>query len=158
MGCDHDWDLEDPFYLLQRLKSLKTKSSVTDAKPQQQKTGKKKKDTDNARGEPDAAEQDGQKMGKTRIQKRREVSPMQRSMTSRRQAKRRRLQKRRKVSPRQRSRTGRRWGKRRRLQKRREVSPMQRSRTGISWGKRRRRLQKRREVSPMQRSRTGRSS
>merc|ERR1712194_982615 len=62
--CDHDWDLEDPFYLLQRLKSLKTKSSVTDAKPQQQKTGKKKKDTENARGEPDAAEQDGQKMEK----------------------------------------------------------------------------------------------
>merc|ERR1712194_693934 len=62
--CDHDWDLEDPFYHLQRLKSPKTKSSVTDAKPQQQKTGKKKKDTENARREADAAEQDRQKMGK----------------------------------------------------------------------------------------------
>merc|ERR1711957_953378 len=62
--CDHDSEHEDPFYLLQRSKMRKKKSSVSDAKQDVQKTGTNKKDTEKARGEADAAEQDGQKTGK----------------------------------------------------------------------------------------------
>merc|ERR1711957_949635 len=61
---DHDSEHEDPIYRLRRSNMLKTKSSVSDAKQDGQKTGEKKKDTEKARGEADAAEQDGLKMKK----------------------------------------------------------------------------------------------
>merc|ERR1712194_349649 len=47
--CDPDAEPEDPFYVLQRSKSLKAKSVVLDVKQDGPKTGKKKKEAEKAR-------------------------------------------------------------------------------------------------------------